>query len=270
MQTYQQFEISGLSAESTEVVTALLSEAGFTGFEETPAALKAFIPTADYNEGTLEELAAQFGFSFSRTGIEETNWNQVWESNFEPILVDDFLLLRATFHAPQPAQMEIVITPKMSFGTGHHATTYMMVQQMRTLAFDGKKVFDFGTGTGVLAILAEKLGAADILAIDNDEWSTRNAEENCQVNGSKRVRLKLGEDTGGEKDFDIILANINRHVIEQHLKGLFTALKPGGYLLLSGLLKSDEQDILDQAIQEGFREVRVLTKDNWVSIMLLR
>lgn len=270
MQTWQEFVISGLTAEQQEIMTALLSEQGFTGFEESGDSLRAYIGTADYTEGTMEELSAQFGCAFTRQQIEATNWNQVWESNFEPVMVDDFLLLRAAFHASQPASMEIVITPKMSFGTGHHATTYMMVQQMRALEMQGKKVYDFGTGTGVLAILAEKLGAADILAIDNDAWSIENALENCQVNGCSRIRLRQAEDTGGEKDFDIILANINRHVIEQHLTGLYAALKPGGHLLLSGLLKSDEADMLAQSETAGFRVKRVMDRNNWLSIMLLR
>lgn len=270
MQTWQQFEISGLSAENMEILTAVLTEQGFTGFEEGDELLRAYIPSGDYQEGSMETLAAQMQFSFTRMGIEETNWNQVWESNFEPVMVDDFLFLRAAFHAPQPAAMEIVITPKMSFGTGHHATTYMMVQQMRTLDLQGKKVYDFGTGTGVLAILAEKLGAADVLAIDNDEWSTRNAEENCQINGCSKIRLRQASDPGGEQGFDIILANINRHVIEANMPGLFNALKPGGHLLLSGLLATDEADITAQAIREGFRVVRVMERNNWLSIILLR
>ncbi len=131
----------------------------------------------------LNDLTSSLQLSFSKTIIEETNWNQVWESNFDPVIVDDFVAVRAHFHEPiKNVQHEIVITPKMSFGTGHHATTYMMMQQMRELDFAGKNVFDFGTGTGVLAILAEKLGAQKVIAIDNDDWSIENADENVKRN----------------------------------------------------------------------------------------
>ena len=128
-------------------------------------------------------VLSHFKFIFKETLIPEANWNQVWESNFDPVIVDDFVAIRADFHEPvKGVSLEIIITPKMSFGTGHHATTYMMIEQMRELDFTGKSVFDFGTGTGVLAILAEKLGANKVIAVDNDEWSIENAEENFEKN----------------------------------------------------------------------------------------
>nr|HPH32305.1 50S ribosomal protein L11 methyltransferase [Chitinophagaceae bacterium] len=180
MANYIEITFPVTDTELQQVLIAQLSEEGYEGFEENDSSLKAFIPEAGYEKEKVQNIADAHLVTFSATLIESQNWNAVWESNFDPVVVDDFVAVRAGFHEPvAEVELEIVITPKMSFGTGHHATTYMMMRQMRQLDFTGKKVFDFGTGTGVLAILAEKRGAADVYAIDYDDWSIENATENC-------------------------------------------------------------------------------------------
>lgn len=256
-------------SELQQVLIAQLAEEGFEGFEENETELKAFIPETDYNKELVKEIADSHALSFTEVVLEGQNWNAVWESNFEPVVVDDFVAVRAGFHEPvQGVELEIVITPKMSFGTGHHATTFMMLQQMRLLEFTGKNVFDFGTGTGVLAILAEKLGAADICAIDYDDWSIENATENCLNNHCGRVRISLADNAAGVGKADIILANINKHVILDNLVHLKNDLNDGGVLLLSGLLTSDEADIVKAALPLSLRLIRKVEKNNWICLVM--
>jgi ribosomal protein L11 methyltransferase len=204
-------------------------------------------------------------FTFNITSIPEQNWNAVWESNFEPVVVDDFCAVRADFHQPiKNVQHEIIITPKMSFGTGHHATTYMMIEQMSNIDFTKKRVFDFGTGTGILAILAQKLGAASITASDNDEWSIENAEENFQKNDVHSIILYRSSAIPKDS-FDIILANINRNVLSEYASALVNILSPNGVLLVSGILKEDEKIIV--AAFNILQPIKVQQNKNWVSIL---
>ena len=172
MSEYIQIEFQQITSVQSDILLAQLSSIGFEGFEEEENLLRAFIPSENFDEVLLKEITSFNNLSYTQSRIEETNWNAVWESNFDPVIVDDFVSIRADFHEPiKLVEHEIVITPKMSFGTGHHATTYMMIQQIREIDFTEKTVFDFGTGTGVLAILAEILGAEKIAAVDNDDWS---------------------------------------------------------------------------------------------------
>lgn len=267
MATYTQVEFGNITAEQSDLLLAELTMLGFEGFEEGAGSLKAFIPSADFDEAAVKELAATNNVPYTETVIEETNWNAVWESNFEPVVVDDFVAVRAHFHEPvKNVEHEIVITPKMSFGTGHHATTYMMIQQMREMDIRDKTVFDFGTGTGVLAILAEQLGATAILAIDNDDWSIENAAENTSRNGCQRIELKKADTASMGKNFDIILANINKHVILENLAVLAGQLNKGGILLLSGLLAEDEADIMESMSRFPLKMEHKLLRNNWISL----
>ncbi len=273
MANYIQIEFQSISAEQSDLLLAELTILGFEGFEEGEKILKAFIPVTDFDEAALKELAAKNNVSFSQTTIEETNWNAVWESNFEPVVVNDLVHgtpwvgLRADFHPPvEGVEYEIVITPKMSFGTGHHATTYMMIQQMQNIDFTGKKVFDFGTGTGVLAILAEKLGAARVVAIDYDDWSIENAMENGSRNGCHRIELRKGDTAEVGESFDIILANINKNVILDNLQVLASQLAPGGILLLSGLLVEDEAAIVAGAVEFSLQINKKTERNKWISL----
>lgn len=276
MKGYIQIEFTPVAAEVSDMLIAVLSEAGFDGFEEGDGSLKAYIPAREFDENILNEITGEYAISYTKSVIEETNWNAVWESNFQPVVVEDpdthkpWAGIRAHFHEPMPGlQYDILITPKMSFGTGHHATTYMMMQQMREIDFTGKTVFDFGTGTGVLAILAEKLGAARILAIDNDEWSIANAIENLQQNQCSAVKVIQADTVPGNEQFDIILANINKNVILEHLPALITQLKPGGIILFSGLLAEDETAIMEATGNTPLQLRKMTMKNNWISLSFL-
>jgi len=264
-----QVSIAPVTPTQQEILIALLSEEGYEGFEELENTVKAYIPETLFNERGLKELLAQYEVAYQTIVIPEQNWNEVWESNFEPVTVDDFVTVRADFHPPVTGVLhEIVITPKMSFGTGHHATTYMMMQQMREIDFTNAVVFDFGTGTGILAILAEKLGAKTVFAVDNDHWCIENAGENIQRNNCSSIALELKDKVEiPAEGYDIILANINRNIILANLEPLAHSLKKGGKLLLSGLLSEDEAAILDAA--ERFPLIHQTTKnrDKWICMM---
>ena len=202
---------------------------------------------------------------FSKDVIVEQNWNALWESNFQPVIINNTVAVRAHFHQPiKNVEHEIIITPKMSFGTGHHATTYMMVEQILKLDVRNKTVFDFGTGTGLLAVLAEKLGAAHIVAIDNDEWSINNASENILQNNCTKVELILKHQPPGNKKFDIVLANINKNVIEENFEILANLLSNNGCLILSGLLETDEPDILLRSSKYNIRFTQSCNRNNWL------
>jgi len=267
MNEYIQIEFPDLSTEQKDILIAKLSENGFEGFEETITGLLAFIAAKDYNEKVLKKIAAKEKIAYDRSIIEETNWNKVWESNFDPVVVGDFVAIRADFHEPvKKVDHEIIITPKMSFGTGHHATTFMMIGQMRHIDFTGKTVFDFGTGTGVLAILAEKLGARTIVAIDNDDRSIENARENIQRNDCSLIDLRKSSTPATASSFDIILANINKNVILENFLLLVNQLSAGGVLLLSGLLKEDEDVVFRRSSEYSLQLIQTTVRDNWLCL----
>lgn len=271
MSNYLRLHFTGISAGQSEILVAELSEAGFEGFEEGADELKAYIPGDNWDEIAVNEITERVGVSYSKEELEETNWNQVWESNFQPVTVDEYVSIRAHFHQPiKGVRHEIIITPKMSFGTGHHATTYMMIQMMESIPMEGRSLLDFGTGTGVLAILASKSGAAPVIAIDNDDWSIANARENILQNNCASVILKKGDTARLNLVFDIILANINKNVILDNFASLLKQLDLAGVLVLSGLLTSDEPEILIRAQEQGLTLNQRLTKDNWLALKLSR
>lgn len=270
---YTQVSFYTPDGEIREILTALLSDAGFEGFEETEDRLGAFISTSDFDHDYVDSLAVRYDVPVDITQIVEQNWNRSWESNFQPVIVEGFCTVRADFHKLEvKTPYEIVITPKMSFGTGHHATTQLMMEQMREIDFKAKKVFDFGTGTGILAILAEMLGASDVLAIDNDKWAYENSVENVERNDCRNVQVKPGtiEDVPGEDRFDIILANINRHILLQYMQQLSNLLAEGGHVAISGLLVEDKEIIIAAANQQGFKELKTTTLNNWIMIYLAK
>jgi len=262
-----QITIPTADPDIQEILVALLSALGYEGFEQQDMALQAFIPEPQFDGGALDEILRPKGLAYSTERIEEKNWNEEWEKNFQPVQVEGFCAIRAHFHAPIPGVIhELVITPKMSFGTGHHATTYMMIQVMKDLDFQGRRVLDFGTGTGVLAILAEKLGAGQIVAIDNDEWSIDNSMENVAANGCNRIRVLPSDIIPGDEPFDIILANINKHVILSQLAVMEQQLAPGGVILLSGLLINDIEDIESEAVKNNLTVTLKVTKGGWICL----
>jgi len=252
--------------EQQEILISRLSDLGAVGFEQTDDYLIAYFNDNMFKSYEINELLKEY--SFTTNTIEERNWNEVWESNFEPVIVNDFCAIRAEFHRPiTDVKHEIVITPKMSFGTGHHATTYMMIEQMQEIDFTGKTVFDFGTGTGILSILAEKLGASKVTAIDVDDWSIANAKENLERNGCSKISVDLSSRIPMEK-FDIVLANINRNVILNNLSELEGSLKKSGYLLLSGLLAIDKEDIVEACTKLDLHLLKRTERNNWILLLL--
>ena len=245
---YIKITFADLQPEQKEILIAQLADAGYEGFEEKENSLDAFISTKNFDTTLLNEISFKYQTAYTLEKIAETNWNQIWESNFEPVIVNEYVAVRADFHQPiTTTEFEIVITPKMSFGTGHHATTYMMIELMRYVDFNQKSVLDFGTGTGILAILAEKSGAEKIYAIDNDDWSIVNAGENFKKNNCNKIALLKASDASSKSKFDIILANINKNVILESFDTLGEILKPKGVILLSGLLRSDKEEIFTAA-----------------------
>ncbi len=269
MDHYIQIDFQNISQEQSEILIARLSGIGFVGFEEEENRLKAFNVLKGFDEISLQDITTSLQLDYYKTIIEETNWNQVWESNFDPVIIDNFVAIRAEFHQPiKDTRFEIIITPKMSFGTGHHATTYMMIQQMKEIDFTNKTVFDFGTGTGVLAILAEKLGAKNVLALDNDNWSIENAAENTKRNNCSVVELSQTDISKVDGRFDIVLANINKNVIMENLETITTQLLRSGLLLLSGLQKEDEEQILGKCQEQNLKVLSKIVRHNWLLLKL--
>lgn len=267
---YLAFKFETNSTEQAEQLIALLSEHHFDGFEENGLVLNAFIAENLFTENSLDPVVHLFPhLIFTRQTIENINWNQQWESSFEPVVVDSFVAVRASFHQPiAGVQYQIIVTPKMSFGTGHHATTYLMMKEMEALDFIEKKVFDFGTGTGILAILAEKLGAKNIFAIDNDEWSITNAAENIVQNNCVAITVEQYSTIPLPNKYDIILANINLNVITANIMALKAIANDGCTLLLSGFLKENEIELKETIKQAGFQYINTVQKGNWIAMVI--
>lgn len=271
MQQFICLQIHTESLQLQETLIALLSANGFEAFEEKDNELLAYIDKQQFKKGDILPILENFKISiYSITKIENKNWNQQWERSFEPIVIGNFVAIRAGFHEPiNQVNHQIIITPKMSFGTGHHATTYLMVQQMEALDFNSKTVIDFGTGTGVLAILAEKLGAKKIVAIDNDEWSITNTLENIKSNKCRQIAVIKAESFKTEAKADIILANINLNVITANLSKIETACYPGTLILFSGLLVSDKENILQHLSLYNLEVKHISERNGWICLLTI-
>jgi ribosomal protein L11 methyltransferase len=269
---YIAFNFETISTDQSEQLIALLSEQQFEGFEESGNILKAFIAEALFSETVIDTISKLFpSLVYTRCFVENINWNEQWEQSFQPVIINDFAAIRATFHQPVTmVQHEIIITPKMSFGTGHHATTYLMVQQMQSIDFKGKKVLDFGTGTGVLAILAEKLGAASVFAVDNDEWSILNTVENIGENNCHKITVEQHNAIPIVQNYDIILANINLNVIKANLSSVVLVSETGCTIVLSGFLKENEIVIEDGITKAGLKYISTTQRGEWIAVMAQR
>ncbi|MEO6547179.1 MAG: 50S ribosomal protein L11 methyltransferase [Ferruginibacter sp.] len=266
---YLQFSFDLESQPEQERMVALLSEQGFEGFEENGHILDAFIAEQNFDEKGFSTVIESFSkVSYTTTVIENINWNQQWEESFEPVVVEDFVAVRAAFHAPiRNVRYEIIITPKMSFGTGHHATTHLMMNEMQHIDFAGKSVLDFGTGTGILAILATKLGASDVLAIDCDEWSIANSKENVEQNSCDNITIVQKDNIPVSKKVDIILANINLNVLVANMDSIAEVLKPKGDILLSGFLKENEPAIVAALQNAGLKFFSNAQRGEWLIVI---
>ena len=289
---YIQIAFNFDNQEQFEMLVAQLSTLGFEGFNEEEASqgindgvkmsnklgegaghCKTFVLKTDFEANLLDNeldiIFKQHSLTYTKSVIKEENWNALWESNFEPVRVGDFVGIRANFHPhfePKVA-FEIEITPKMSFGTGHHATTFTVIELMESMDFKGKSVYDFGTGTGILAILAEKLGAASVLAVDNDDWCIENSIENVQNNGCQLVRIEKVESAYQKENFDIIIANVNRHIIEANMLELSQLASPRATLVLSGLLIEDQADMIELAAKQGWKYQKSRPLNGWLSLL---
>ena len=251
-----------------DILLAFLGQLPFDTFETTTAGLKAYLPRAEDRPAVKREvaaIAARFGATYEVEPIPAQNWNAVWEAGFSPIRVDDFVGIRADFHPPtEGVRYDLLINPKMAFGTGHHATTYQMVQVMRTLHFANARVLDYGCGTGVLAILARKLGASYVEAVDIEQPAYENALVNTELNGTPGIRVVHGTLADVQRTrFDLILANINRHVILASLPELHQKLTAGGTLLLSGILEADEELVRGALAENGFALTHRQAREGW-------
>lgn len=260
-----------------DILIAELADLGFDTFEDTETGFKAYISSQIYTEGVIRDLlqshAEEFEFSVQELEIESQNWNAVWESNFQPISIADQVYVRATFHPPGPEfPYEIVIDPKMAFGTGHHQTTSLMMAMMLEEDFNSKKILDMGCGTGILAILAHKLGAATLDAIDYDPVCYDSTLENAQLNQVKGMRVICGsKEVIPNELYDIVLANINRNILLDQLDRYSDVLISGGKLYLSGFYENPDLEILkEKAAAHGliYQEHRV-TKD-WTAAKFIK
>lgn len=255
-------------------LVAILGNYHFEGFEETTESLKAYLPAEKLPTLSVNQLLHNNDFThlpFTETLLEEKNWNEEWEKNFEPVIIANRVGIRAPFHAPLYTELEIIIEPKMSFGTGHHATTASIIELMLKHNFKNKHVLDFGTGTGVLAILAEKLNAAKIIAIDTEEWAYKNCIENTANNNCVNITCLHGDDTHNfTQKFHVILANINRQVILQNMAKWKELLNHNGLLMVSGMLQADEQPIMNEANRIGLIKKELIVNNGWLAITFQR
>jgi len=264
---YIKIEIKTTSADEAEMIIAYLSDIHFYAFEQENNFLNAYVNEEDFDEQKMKEILSP-ETSFTKNIIEEENWNQQWEYGIEPVIVNEFAGIRPSFSKPiDKVKFDLIITPKMSFGTGHHATTFLMLELMQHINFKNKTVIDFGTGTAVLAILAEKCGAKKVFAVDYDEWSIENAKENIETNHCKNITLKQQDNLAGIQPADMILSNINLNVLKSESSSISSLLKSGSFLLVSGFLFSDEKEM--QQIFEEKNLVKKQTKSlgEWLAIL---
>lgn len=259
-----------------DIFVAELAELGFESFVETETGVQAYIQDTQYDAEALQELMAGYADAqptYTVKSIPQQNWNAEWEKNYEPIRVEDQVLVRANFHpADDTVPYEIEINPKMSFGTGHHSTTYLMLKHMLKLPIAGTRLYDVGTGTGILAIMACKMGATEVEANDVEDWTVENCAENCALNGCDQVKVHLGPlaELDPQGPYDIMLANINRNVLLDEI-GLYSQLlKAGGHLLLSGFYEADVPMLSEAAAAVGLEVQGQDVRQEWTCLHLIK
>ena len=269
---YIELSIPVADAEQADIMTAYLSDWPFESFQHEGGVLKAYIPQERMADckGEIDALLAEQGITGARmVSIETQNWNALWESNFQPVDIDGRIMSRAPFHeAPAAGVTDIVIMPKMSFGTGHHATTWLMSAAIAKGDFAGLAGLDMGSGTGVLAIAAVKYGATHVDAVDIDEWAYGNSIENIAANGAEgRVTPILGDASAiAGRRYDFILANINRNILLADMPRYAAAMRTGGRLYMSGILEADVEAVVSRAAEFGFTHVATRLRDGWAMV----
>ncbi len=260
---------------ATEILIAELGNVGFESFVENDNGVIAYIQKQEWSSKILDHLfildSPEFEISFSHHEVVQTNWNKEWEKNFNPIQVDGQVSVRAPFHENPSLNFDIVIEPKMSFGTGHHETTHMMIQHLLALDLNNKRVLDMGCGTGILAIFAEMKGANPIDAIDIDNWCYQNSLENVQRNDCHHITVLEGDASVlKENKYDLIIANINRNILLSDMKTYTDCLHEKGILLLSGFYKEDVAIIEDEVTKCGLIFQKMIQKNNWVALKYIK
>lgn len=253
----------------SDILIAELFALGFDSFQEFEDGFEGSCDQSQFSEQSLKDLLSSHTHaSYAIKTQEKVNWNEEWEKNYEPIVIEDKCIVRATFHPKsKDYEHEIIINPKMSFGTGHHATTYQMLAYQLEIDFLGKSVLDVGCGTGVLSIMAHKLGAKNIVATDIDDWCIENSEENFSLNEMSNYDLIKGEiDVVEKSEFDIIIANINKNVLMAQIEAYSQKLVNGGSLLLSGFYVDDEQDLIEKAKEFGLSKKTETNRENWAML----
>lgn len=257
--------------ETRDTLLALLDHLGYDSFQETDYGLKAYILESEFDEPELKSVPLfsnpEVEISYEVDRLENKNWNEEWETHYEPINVDDQLHIRAPFHPEASGfPMQLVIIPKMSFGTGHHQTTRLMARLLLKMDLKGKKVLDMGTGTGILAVLSEKLGASAVDAIDNFDWAVENTEENVGLNQCSAITALHGDaEILSGKSYDVVVANINRNVLLEDIKHYRATLETGGALLLSGFFEEDFPLIEAEVQKAGGRLIAQEKEDRWMA-----
>ena len=256
---------------TTEILIAELGNAGFESFVESEDGVTAYIQKKEWNAGILDDIfvlnSEEFSIEYNQNEVAQTNWNSEWEKNFEAIQVDDLVSIRAPFHEHPNLKYDIVIEPKMSFGTGHHETTHMMVQHLLKLDLENKKVLDMGCGTGILAIFAEMKGAKPIDAIDIDNWCYENSLENVTRNNCENISVYEGDASLlVAKKYDLIIANINRNILLMDMNVYANCLDENGVLLLSGFYEEDIPVIDAEVSKHGLKLETFIQRNNWVAL----
>lgn len=270
MKTFEYSFTAPSSDIQHDMLTTMLAEIGFDSFMDDAMGLKAYCSADNRDDLAVENLLLEPSFSDIRLlKVEEMpdkDWNEVWEASYQPVVVNDRCRVRAPFHEPDPSfEFDLVIEPKMSFGTANHETTAQIIQLMLETDFQGKTVLDMGSGTAVLAILAKKLGAAHTVAIDNDEWAYRNAFTNTELNGVSDIEIILGDASSIQGSFDVVLANINRNILLRDMHLYVAAMRPYAHIFFSGFYTEDLESIKAEAERLGLHYRRHLSRNNWVA-----
>lgn len=271
------FTVSPASETANDIIAALAMEQGFESFVESPNGTTGYVPAHLYDEEALQGILADFPMedttiTFTAEEMEDKNWNEEWEKHFfQPIVIGNECVIHSTFHTDVPkATYDIIIDPKMSFGTGHHATTANMLSWILEDDMTGKRVLDMGCGTAVLGILAKKKGADSVLAIDIDSWCYENAQESAQLNHTD-IEIQLGDASLlAGKSFDIVLANINRNILLNDMAAYVATLAEGGVLYMSGFYTEDIPVIAQCANDLGLTQVGVKEQNNWVAVKFVK
>lgn len=264
------------AVEITDILMAELGEIGFDVFEDTASGINAYCPMHVYDSAAASEIIERYRFlgtiEVAEAEIEKQNWNAVWETNYDPIRISDHVNIRASFHEPDPSvEMDIVINPKMSFGTGHHETTTLMVQAMFEISLEGKSVLDVGTGTGILAFVALKLGASHVHGFDIDPWSVENSIENAALNNCESATFQVGTIRDEPLTaYDVVIANINRNILLDELAEYTKRLNVGGILLLSGFYAADIPYLTNAATSLGLTFETETHLRDWACIRLIK